>query len=116
MFEDYRKGEGVDGIAGAEALISHVVTKRLGIPCAHAPAFAPMDVEPGVSPKACAEELGYTFLPCVLANLHRAPMIVPLHSNDSQDTRDSYSYTKSSSREVIYADDVDAVVVPVRKF
>jgi len=44
LFAQYRKGSGVDGIAGAEALISHVITKRFNIPCAHAPAFTPTDV------------------------------------------------------------------------
>lgn len=43
LFEDYRNGCGVDAIAGVEAIISHVITKRLGIPCAHAPAFSSMD-------------------------------------------------------------------------
>ena len=43
------------------------------MPCAHAPAFASEEGGPSinVSPKAAAEELGYTFLPCVLAYLHR---------------------------------------------
>lgn len=44
MFDDYRKGTGVDAIAGVEALISHVITKEFTIPCAHAPAFSPIEV------------------------------------------------------------------------
>jgi hypothetical protein len=40
-FALYRSGQGVDAIAGAEALISRILSKDLGIPCAHAPAFAP---------------------------------------------------------------------------
>jgi hypothetical protein len=43
MFAAYRKGEGVDAIAGTEAIISHILTKKFTIPCAHAPAFSPMD-------------------------------------------------------------------------
>jgi hypothetical protein len=43
-FEDYRKGQGVDAIAGVEAIISRILSQKLGIPCAHAPAFAPMEV------------------------------------------------------------------------
>ena len=100
MFEAYRKGNGVDAIAGTEALISHVLTKRLMIPVAHAPAFLPMEAEADVSPKAAAEELGYTFLPCVLNYLHRAPKLI---KND--DTR--------IYKNAIKSDDVDAVVVPV---
>lgn len=34
-----RAGDGVDAIGGAEAIISHLVTKHLQIPCAHAPAL-----------------------------------------------------------------------------
>lgn len=79
MLEAYRHGAGVDAIGGAEAIISHLVTQELGVPCAHAPALPPLDVDPEVSPRACAEELGYTFLSCVLANLHRAPSILRRH-------------------------------------
>jgi Protein of unknown function (DUF3326) len=39
LFKSYQQGDGVDAIAGAEALISHVITKELCVPCAHAPAF-----------------------------------------------------------------------------
>ncbi|CAN0434381.1 unnamed protein product, partial [Ectocarpus sp. 13 AM-2016] len=46
-------------------------SQKLKVPCAHAPALPPIDVDESVSPRACAEELGYTFLPCVLSNLHR---------------------------------------------
>ena len=53
------------------------ITQELRVPCAHAPALhGLLPAEASVSPKACAEELGYTFLPCVLANLHRAPRLV----------------------------------------
>lgn len=73
---EYRQGEGVDGLAGAEAVISHLLVKKFQIPCAHAPALAPIDIEPNLSPKAAAEELGYTFLPCVLAGLSYAPQFI----------------------------------------
>ena len=52
-----------------------------------------------VSPKACAEELGYTFLPCVLAYLHRAPHIRPVKEGDL-------------CADLVTADDVDVVVAP----
>jgi hypothetical protein len=35
--QQYRYGQGVDPIAGAEAVISHLVVRTFGIPCAHAP-------------------------------------------------------------------------------
>ncbi|MEO0541601.1 MAG: DUF3326 domain-containing protein [Cyanobacteria bacterium P01_A01_bin.105] len=72
----YRQGQGVDPLAGAEAVISHLVVKTFQVPCAHAPALQPLPLDPTVSPRAAAEELGYTFLPCVLAGLSRAPQFV----------------------------------------
>jgi hypothetical protein len=69
----YRQGQGVDPLAGAEAVISHLVVKTLGRPCAHAPALQPLPLDPTISPRSAAEEIGYTFLPCVLAGLSRAP-------------------------------------------
>lgn len=74
----YRQGSGVDALAGAEAVISHLLSRELGIPCAHAPALAPLPLDPQLDPRAAAEELGYTFLPCVLIGLSRAPDLVPL--------------------------------------
>jgi hypothetical protein len=69
----YRHGQGVDPLAGAEAVISHLIVRQLRIPCAHAPALSPLPLDPEISPRSAAEELGYTFLPCVLAGLSRAP-------------------------------------------
>jgi len=76
MLAAYRAGDGVDAIGGAEAIISHLITKELRLPCAHAPALPALGLEPGLAPRACAEELGHTFLPCVLANLARAPSLL----------------------------------------
>jgi hypothetical protein len=73
----YRAGGGVDALAGAEAVISHLLVRHLGIPCAHAPALAPLAPDPGLDPRAAAEELGHTFLPCVLVGLSRAPDLRP---------------------------------------
>ena len=74
----YRAGSGVDALAGAEAVISHLLVQHLGIPCAHAPALAPLPLDPDLDPRAAAEELGHTFLPCVLVGLSRAPDLIPL--------------------------------------
>nr|WP_254216840.1 DUF3326 domain-containing protein [Synechococcus sp. CCY 9618] len=73
----YRHGTGVDGLAGAEAVISHLLSRHLGVPCAHAPALAPLPADPALDPRAAAEELGHTFLPCVLVGLSRAPGLRP---------------------------------------
>jgi hypothetical protein len=74
----YRHGQGVDALAGAEAVISHLLVRHLGIPCAHAPALAPLPLDAALDPRAAAEELGHTFLPCVLVGLAGAPDLVPL--------------------------------------
>ncbi|MGL5876897.1 MAG: DUF3326 domain-containing protein, partial [Xenococcaceae cyanobacterium] len=70
---DYRHGSGVDPLAGAEAVISHLIVRQFGIPCAHAPALETLPLDVNLSPRAAAEEIGYTFLPCVLVGLSRAP-------------------------------------------
>jgi len=99
---DYRHGCGVDAIAGAEAVISHLVVRELGLPAAHAPALAAIDPDPQLSPRAAAEELGHTFLPCVLVGLSRAPQFLRSPQIDRHDRRDGD----------LWAQDVDSVVVP----
>jgi hypothetical protein len=81
----YRAGSGVDALAGAEAVISHLLVRQLGIPCAHAPALAALPLDPDLDPRAAAEELGHTFLPCVLVGLSRAPDLVPLGLDGMKD-------------------------------
>tara|TARA_B100000700_G_scaffold155475_1_gene172622 strand:- start:2902 stop:4014 length:1113 start_codon:yes stop_codon:yes gene_type:complete len=72
----YRKGNGVDFIAGAEAVISHLLVKHLLIPCAHAPGLAPLSVDYDLDPRTSGEEIGYTFLQSVLVGLSRAPDLI----------------------------------------
>jgi hypothetical protein len=91
--EQYRHGQGVDPLAGAEAVISHLIVRTFKIPCAHAPALLPLPIDPNISPRSAAEELGYTFLPSVLVGLSRAPRF-------------------TSDRRDIWAKEVDAVIVP----
>lgn len=95
--QQYRYGKGVDSLAGAEAVISHLIVRTFQIPCAHAPALSPLPVDPAISPRSAAEELGYTFLPCVLVGLSRAPQFV------------NQSVAQSSD---IGADQIDAIVIP----
>tara|TARA_Y100001970_G_scaffold128997_1_gene159127 strand:+ start:4350 stop:5405 length:1056 start_codon:yes stop_codon:yes gene_type:complete len=94
----YRKGEGVDSIAGAEAVISHLISKYLKVPCAHAPAFAQIDIEERLDPRAASEEIGFTFLPSVLIGLNKAPNLIELPSLD-----------KSID---LYPNQVEAIIVP----
>jgi hypothetical protein len=79
ILHDYRHGIGVDPLAGAEAVISHLVVRTFKVPCAHAPALSPLPIDPEISPRSAAEELGYTFLPCVLVGLSRAPQFMTSH-------------------------------------
>lgn len=96
----YRHGQGVDPLAGAEAVISHLIVRTFQVPCAHAPALSPLPLDPDLSPRSAAEELGYTFLPCVLVGLSRAPQLVVKTQN--------FTFLSGD----IWAADVDAVVVP----
>jgi hypothetical protein len=98
---DYRHGCGVDAIAGAEAVISHLVVRELGLPAAHAPALAAIDPDPALSPRAAAEELGHTFLPCVLVGLSRAPQfVIPTIAGHTRRTGD------------LWAEEIDSLIVP----
>jgi hypothetical protein len=100
--KNYRHGSGVDPLAGAEAVISHLVVRQFQIPAAHSPALTPLALDLALSPRAAAEEMGYTFLPCVLVGLSRAPQFIP---------RTPHSLSLAS-REIIWAENVDAVVIP----
>lgn len=101
----YRQGKGVDPLAGAEAVISHLIVRQFQLPCAHAPALSPLPLDPSISPRSAAEELGYTFLPCVLAGLSRAPHFIPPSSSPLQPS-------DSPQAADIWANQVDAVIVP----
>ena len=77
----YREGKGVDPIAGVEAVISHLISKFLKVPCAHAPALSPIELNENLDPRAASEEIGYTFLPSVLIGLSNAPDLIELIDN-----------------------------------
>lgn len=96
--QNYRQGQGVDPLAGAESVISHLLVRTCQIPCAHAPALSPLLLDLTLSPKSAAEEIGYTFLPCVLAGLSRAPQ---------------FAIKASSRAHELWRSNVDAVVVPM---
>ena len=98
--QNYRQGQGVDPLAGAEAVISHLLVRTFKIPCAHAPALSPAPTATNLSPRAAAEELGYTFLPCVLVGLSNAPQFII----------NTESYKPLSTD--LWADQVDALIIP----
>ena len=122
--ENYRRGKGVDPLAGAEAVISHIVVRTFKIPCAHAPALSALPLDPHLSPRSAAEEIGYTFLPCVLAGLGKAPQFVTptvgqasclsqlWGGQDARPTRENFANRGDFESQGLWADRVDAVVIP----
>jgi Protein of unknown function (DUF3326) len=97
VLQAYRHGQGVDPLAGAEAVISHSIVREFRVPCAHAPALSPLAIDPDISPRSAAEELGYTFLPCVLVGLSKAP---------------TFTTNYQANSGAIWGGSVDAVIVP----
>ena len=97
--QNYRQAQGVDLLAGAEAVISHLIVRTWQIPCAHAPALATSPPDAQLSPRSAAEELGYTFLPCVLVGLSRAPQYI-------------IKRELSTSSQDIWANEIDAAILP----
>ena len=61
-----------------EAVISHLISKYLKVPCAHAPALSPIELNENLDPRAASEEIGFTFLPSVLIGLSNAPDLIEL--------------------------------------
>lgn len=76
MNEDYAQGSGTDPVGGVEAIISHYISKELKVPCAHSPAFEDYSISVDIiNPKAAAEYITPTFLPCILLGLSQAPLL-----------------------------------------
>ncbi len=118
--QDYRQGYGVDPLAGAEAVISHLIVRQFKIPCAHAPALSPLELDSTISPKSAAEELGHTFLPCVLVGLSRAPQFIEqvveqfidkVDSYDNSQFRNNHDRVQAQSTD-IHRDQVNALILP----
>ncbi len=101
----YRQGDGVDFLAGAEAVISHLLVRYLSIPCAHAPALNPLPIDDDLDPRVAGEELGHTFLACVLVGLSRAPDLIEIEENIQIKNLRMLS-------NALTIDDVNAVVAP----
>jgi hypothetical protein len=78
----YLQGQGADPIGSLEALISHALAQALQVPLAHSPIFAPEIITACLDPRVAAEEIGLSYLPCVLKGLHRAPDIVAYADSD----------------------------------
>lgn len=97
---DYENGIGVDPIGGVEAIISHYLSKELLVPVAHSPAFEDYSISTEiVNPKASAEYITPTFLPCILIGLDEAPQIIDIT-------------TQINVNEVLTISDLDFLIMP----
>lgn len=95
------RGNHPNPVGGAEAVVSHLLTRRFGVPSAHAPMINFKDMDPGtgvVDARAAAEFISTSGLACVLIGLRRAPHLAPRPG--------------LVSAEVIGSQDVVAVVAP----
>ena len=80
--DNYEIGQGVDVIGGVEGIISHYLSSETKLPCVHAPAFADLNITTKiVNPKASAEYITPTFLPCLFFGLENAPRLAPTSSD-----------------------------------
>jgi hypothetical protein len=67
-------------VGGAEAVVSHLLTRTLAVPTAHAPMINFKDIGPGqrvVDARAAGEFVSTSGLACVLLGLRQAPQLVP---------------------------------------
>lgn len=89
-------------VGGAEAVVSHLLTRTLGVPSAHAPMINfkdPAGMRAGaVDARAAGEFVSASGLACVLIGLRRAPQLMPRPS--------------CATTEMIGVADVIAVIAP----
>ncbi|MCX8199854.1 MAG: DUF3326 domain-containing protein [Candidatus Micrarchaeota archaeon] len=106
----YFQGKGANPYGGTEAIISHLISAKFGVPAAHAPLLSKYEIykethSGRVDPRAAAEAIGPAYLGCVLQGLDRAPRLIPL-------SRDDISLHRAGAEGGISVWDVDAVVMP----
>ena len=114
--EDYANAIGADPVGGVEAIISHYISKELKIPCAHAPAFENIEISTDiVNPKASAEYITPTFLPCILLGLNQAPRIVVEESYSPLPYPHPSLRTPSPSKWMLWAKEKIQNTIPLIK-
>lgn len=73
-------GEVVNPWGGVEALLTHAITARYGVPAAHAPMIESVEItneDPGVvDPRIAAEAVSFALIQCVLRGLQYSPRLV----------------------------------------
>lgn len=100
LMSTYFKGRIPNPYGGLEAIISHAVSKKFCVPCAHAPLqlYSQKLHEFGIVDKRGAAEVVTTaYLGCVLQGLDRAPRLIP---------------AKKAKRKDIKVKEVKALVCP----
>ncbi len=84
LHQSYYKlgGDVVNPWGGVEAMLTHAVSMRYGVPSAHAPMLESREASEFnfgiVDPRMAAEIISLAFLQCVLRGLQRSPAVVPL--------------------------------------
>ena len=72
----YKKG-GVNPWGGVEAMLTHAISQRFRVPCAHSPMMESLEVEEidygVIDSRDAAEIVSLTYLQCILKGLHQAP-------------------------------------------
>ena len=80
-------GEVVNPWGGVEAMLTHAISMRYGLPSAHAPMLESREIAETdfgvVDPRMAAEVISLAFLQCVLRGLQRSPAVTPLIQNSS---------------------------------
>ena len=88
----YFKGRGPNPFGGVEAIISHIVSRKLQVPCAHAPLLTKeemkLEMPPEVvDPRAGAEAVSPAYLGCAIQGLHKAPQIIGINDAEEGDLK-----------------------------
>jgi len=88
----YFKGNGPNPFGGVEAIISHVVSRKLEVPCAHAPLLTKeemkLEMPPKVvDPRAGAEAASPAYLGCALQGLYKAPQLIRIGDAEEGDLK-----------------------------
>jgi hypothetical protein len=79
----YRCMQGVDLLAGVEAIISHLIVKEFKIPAAHAPAVLPPPLSTSLSPRSAAEEVSISLTELLVRNWIKYLPVIFLVMNNS---------------------------------
>jgi len=100
--ELYLTGSGIDPIGKLEAMISHILVEKTMLPSAHAPVFLEDYERFIVDPRVSSEEIGYTYIPCVLRGLQSAPQLIDLEKSSIEVKKDCIS-----------VENVNAILCPI---